>query len=227
MSEGTKRCARCGLDLPVASFHRDPRYKSGLASYCKSCKTAYKREWDKANPDRLRESRQKQRARDPKAFDARGHAWRARNRDKVNAWQRAWRERHPDYQRSWLDQNPDYHKAWEAEKRPYRLRASKDPEGTAAGAKRRRARKLGSAVVPFTKDQLRARLSMFPGCWMCGADAVEVDHVKPLSKGGAHMLCNLRPICTPCNRSKGAKWPWPAANHRPAPWRSRLPASRT
>jgi 5-methylcytosine-specific restriction endonuclease McrA len=44
---------------------------------------------------------------------------------------------------------------------------------------------------------------------MCGAEAVEWDHVKPLAKGGAHILANLRPACLSCNRSKRDRWPLP------------------
>ena len=72
------------------------------------------------------------------------------------------------------------------------------------------AKRKGAPTVPFTRDELEARLSMFAGCWMCGCERAEtfhVDHVKPLSKGGWHCLSNLRPACGPCNLSKGAKWP--------------------
>ncbi|WP_422390137.1 HNH endonuclease [Arthrobacter sp. N1] len=66
-------------------------------------------------------------------------------------------------------------------------------------------------VVPFTPDQRDARFALWGGrCWMCGiADADQTDHVKPVSKGGAHCLANLRPICSPCNASKGGRWPLP------------------
>lgn len=71
------------------------------------------------------------------------------------------------------------------------------------------AKRKGAPTVPFTRDQLEARLSMFAGCWMCGAglDELHIDHVKPLSRGGWHCLSNLRPACPACNLSKGAKWP--------------------
>lgn len=46
---------------------------------------------------------------------------------------------------------------------------------------------------------------------MCGiADADQADHVKPISKGGAHCLANLRPICNFWSSSKGGRWPVPA-----------------
>lgn len=72
---------------------------------------------------------------------------------------------------------------------------------------RRRSREAVVAMVPFTPEQLGQRLSMFPGCWMCGGPADQVDHVKPVSKGGGHMLANLRPACRSCNSSKKDRWP--------------------
>lgn len=44
-------------------------------------------------------------------------------------------------------------------------------------------------------------------CWICGGPGEQIDHVKPLSKGGAHCLANLRPACFRCNNKKRAMWP--------------------
>lgn len=74
--------------------------------------------------------------------------------------------------------------------------------------KARFAQKKGARALPFTDEQLRARLSMFPGCWMCGGAKEETEHVKPLSKGGWHILANLRPACKACNLRKRDVWPW-------------------
>lgn len=49
-------------------------------------------------------------------------------------------------------------------------------------------------------------------CWMCGAPYDHVDHVKPISRGGSNLLCNLRPACARCNRSKSNKWPFAIAD---------------
>ena len=40
-------------------------------------------------------------------------------------------------------------------------------------------------------------------CVYCGADATHVDHVMPVSKGGAYELSNLRASCASCNMTKG------------------------
>lgn len=77
-------------------------------------------------------------------------------------------------------------------------------------AHRRRARLAGAQVVPFSSDQLAARVAYYGGlCWICRSAAfAELDHVKPISAGGPHMLANLRPACRSCNASKNAQWPY-------------------
>lgn len=58
-----------------------------------------------------------------------------------------------------------------------------------------------------TADQLTARIDYYAGrCWMCGAKASCIDHVKPLIAGGPNWPSNLRPACTRCNLRKHAHW---------------------
>ncbi|NUP15378.1 MAG: hypothetical protein HOZ81_04600 [Streptomyces sp.] len=44
-------------------------------------------------------------------------------------------------------------------------------------------------------------------CAYCGSQSSELqmDHVVPLSRGGAHAIGNVLPACPPCNLSKNAK----------------------
>jgi 5-methylcytosine-specific restriction endonuclease McrA len=118
-------------------------------------------------------------------------AWNAANREKVNAATKRWRSANPEKVR--------------AQQRRRVIPA----EVKAEIQRRRRARKKALTVVHFTVAQLAARLSMFAGCWMCGGPGNELDHVKPLSKGGAHMLGNIRRACRSCNAQKINKWPYP------------------
>lgn len=73
---------------------------------------------------------------------------------------------------------------------------------------RRRARKAGVGFTAFGEEQVARRVAFFGDrCWMCASpEWSHLDHVKPLAKGGAHCLANLRPACAPCNQRKGAKW---------------------
>lgn len=87
--------------------------------------------------------------------------------------------------------------------------AAANPEAVRAFQARRRAAKRITALR-FSTDQLRARIAYYGGlCWICRAAPWEhIDHVKPLSKGGPHMLANLRPACARCNSSKKDRWPF-------------------
>ncbi len=46
-------------------------------------------------------------------------------------------------------------------------------------------------------------------CYLCDGvfkfEEMELDHVKPLAKGGKHEKANCKMACARCNRSKGAK----------------------
>lgn len=42
-------------------------------------------------------------------------------------------------------------------------------------------------------------------CLSCGAELAVLDHVVPLSAGGANDRSNLQPLCVKCNRDKGVK----------------------
>ena len=132
--------------------------------------------------------------------------YRAANRDKERAYAKAyyWRNRDREHERmrKWraanLDKHAQYSRNWRAA----------NPKKERELGRRREARKRHALTIPFTIDQLAARLSMFRGCWMCGGAGDTVDHVIPLAAGGPHCLSNLRPACRSCNSSKGDRW-WP------------------
>lgn len=82
---------------------------------------------------------------------------------------------------------------------------------------RRRATKFGCAYEPIRKRDVFERDGW--RCYICGREtpkslsgtkepnAPELEHVVPLSKGGGHVLENVRCACMACNRAKGSRWP--------------------
>ena len=79
----------------------------------------------------------------------------------------------------------------------------------------RRWRKRNQAHVwPIPAEKVQARIDYFGGrCWICGGEnADQIDHVKPISKGGLHTPANMRPTHALCNMSKGATWEGVEAN---------------
>jgi 5-methylcytosine-specific restriction endonuclease McrA len=161
----------------MAGVRRHYRADEPLCDDCVRANRSVVREWEKSNPERRR-------------VQARETARRARrvNPERVRAIEKAWRERHPEA-------SSQKTKRWMAS----------HPEAARELVRRRRVRLAGAPAIPFTVEQLEARLSMFPGCWLCGDEADTVDHVIPLARGGWHCLSNLRPACGSCNSSKGAR----------------------
>ncbi|MGW3674658.1 HNH endonuclease [Streptomyces sp. NPDC005166] len=73
----------------------------------------------------------------------------------------------------------------------------------AANSARRRAREANAPHEPYSRSAIFATYG--GTCAYCGAPAEHLDHVVPISKGGADAAHNLLPACAPCNLSKGAK----------------------
>lgn len=62
----------------------------------------------------------------------------------------------------------------------------------------------GYREVGWTRQQTKARIFARDGdrCYRCGAAATTIDHVVPISQGGANDDTNRRGICTACHRVK-------------------------
>ena len=62
----------------------------------------------------------------------------------------------------------------------------------------------------YAYRQARKKLIGQP-CVMCGNAADQADHIFPLALGGTDDSYNLQPMCSVCNKRKGAK-----LNYRPS-----------
>jgi 5-methylcytosine-specific restriction endonuclease McrA len=143
------------------------------------------------NPEKYRQRSRENYYADAEAKKAYQSAYRRANPSKVNETNKAWNRAHPENVKAIRDR-------WRA--------ANLDK--WAEKERRRRAVKIGTAVMKITRSILAARWDYYGGlCWMCGKPAVEWDHVKPLARGGAHIPANLRPACRFCNASKRDHWP--------------------
>jgi len=74
-------------------------------------------------------------------------------------------------------------------------------------SKRRKAQARGQTPVAISVNALLTRFGQFGNCCAyCGcAGDMEIEHVVPISRGGAHDISNIVPACAPCNSSKRAK----------------------
>jgi 5-methylcytosine-specific restriction endonuclease McrA len=188
----------------------DARRASARARYQRNIKKnrAQDAVFREANKDRLAARRKERYATSPKtaeAFRARSRAWYAKNAavvaPKKRAAAKAWRIANPDRARE-NGRNA-------VAKRPEHYRAMRE-----ASLAKRRAREHGARVgdrAAYKRYMLWARNVAVADCRWCGKETTprhrHIDHIIPLSKGGADAVANLCIACPRCNRSKAAKLP--------------------
>lgn len=189
-----KTCPTCKRELAGWDFVQCRGRKNNLSAYCILCSRIRQAKLRESEEFRKR-TRERGRAwnrANPERLRKRGRDWYAANKERRRArglaWSDANRERHRELNREWAKANPD---------------------SVRAAWTNYYARKKAAATGPFSTEGMMARWAYYGNkCWICRAEATATDHVKPLAKGGAHMLCNLRPICQPCNSAKRDKWPF-------------------
>jgi len=129
---------------------------------------------------------------------------------KAREWDVQHREHVRERSAQYYERNADHLRAYTA------AWAKANPSACVLQTAKRRARKQAATVVPFTVEQLAAKFAYWGNrCWICGASAQAADHVKPLAKGGPHVLANIRPICKRCNSRKYTRWPYPLVRNTP------------
>lgn len=176
--EGTKCCTKCGETRTLSEFPRSGQYPDGRTRYrsdCKPCSNARQLERKRTDPALLMRVRNSQRNY--------AQRWRAENPEEARRKRRISDTRYLEQMRT---ERPEQ----------YRDRWTRDSNV-------RRARKLGAPRAPYSRSEIFARWD--GQCCYCNAPAEHLDHVNPLSRGGADAAHNLVPACAPCNLSKGAK----------------------
>lgn len=189
---GKKLCTKCNSEKSLDDFYRTSRSKDGRQAHCKECSKSYGKRYYEKNAEQLKASTRK---------------YYSENRDSRLAYSK-------EYQQANADSLREYRERYYRDNRDTIVKRACDwqrdnHQRMLANGSRRRARERAATIVAFTVDQLVQRWAYYGNrCYLCGDEATQTDHVKPLAKGGAHALCNMRPICQPCNSSKRDKWPY-------------------
>lgn len=186
-----RTCPRCGETKPANSFHRDPRTKDGLRSWCKVCRKDEHRRYYLTHSEEVK-TRTSQHKRDhPEQRRRIAHAYQQANPARGCEYSRRWRERHRE--------------VYLAKLRTY---SQAHPEKVREHARTRRLRKLGVRNGGLGPAQWATILAAWRNrCAYCGKKRpLEQEHIVPLSKGGPHTVGNVVPACRSCN---GRKWTGP------------------
>lgn len=180
-----KACSACGETKPADEFYRRG---DKLRAACKVCTNAQNREWHRRNPHKQLEYDKRFAQSKPDQAKARTRRWREKNPDKVRQASQN-RKRGPNRKRN-REYDREYARAWNAAN-PGKRRLTQH---------KYRARKMANKVGNVSLQEARAILNR--ACMYCGGVAEHLDHVVPISRGGAHSVGNLAPACASCNLSK-------------------------
>ncbi len=176
-----KSCNKCNVMQPVNDFHAMKANPDGRHNTCKPCRNG-------TEAARSQVRRKDPAVRDAERVSQREYARKRReaNPKGVNAYQREWRAANPGksaaYTAKWEGLNPE--------------------RQTQRNAKRRSVKR--NATIGDTPDYASI-YAAHDDCYLCGktlTNPVHMDHVVPLSRGGAHVTSNLLPTHARCNLRK-------------------------
>ena len=92
----TKTCNQCNEMKPLSEFHRNHRMSDGHVNQCKVCRRPQSAQWNRDNPDRMKEARERWNAKNPKRRRQQQVLWREQNREKDNAVKTTWKTNNPE-----------------------------------------------------------------------------------------------------------------------------------
>lgn len=189
----TKRCTQCHQVKPLSEFRTDKRASDGRRSECAECTREYKREWRRRNIEKVH---------------AYHRQWYKENKEKAQHHKEKWRLKNPNYDteqsRQWRIAHP---KQYKKTRHAYFERTR---EAHRQRERAYRARKQDATVEDVTaRGWLEIVQAYDSRCVYCGevCDSPSMDHVIPISQGGAHSYDNILPACLDCNRKKAARTP--------------------
>lgn len=178
-----KQCSKCKLDKPLSLYKKHPLGKNGLDPKCFDCHKEYRQ----ANKQ---------------AIAARDKAYNSANKSKIKEQRKNYRIANRDviaikdkkYYLSNKEARAIYVRNWQRD----------NPEKVFDIQNRRRAKELENSKFTI-RTKFLIRLYNSP-CLFCGTtEAIQADHIIPVSRGGSHGEGNLQPLCKSCNNSKNNK----------------------
>lgn len=130
--------------------------------------------------------------------------YRQNNKEKIKVRKQKYNEENKEkvyaYKHNYYIENrerlsEDRHQKYLANPTYYKLKAAE-----------RRA-KLGGPIPVKEWNEKLIRLN-FQCVYCCSKENIQIDHIKPVSKGGTNHIDNLQPLCRACNARKSDKYPY-------------------
>lgn len=171
-----KTCSKCGETKEFTEFNKRSSSKDGYHGSCKVCRAKVnKARYDSASPEKVEERKHKKR----------------------------------EYNKNASDEVKERKRLYD--KRYFASEAGKVT--TAKSVHKRRAQKISTQDGTATSQALEElKSTQNHQCCHCSCSLdfsakgqVHLDHLIPLSKGGAHTISNVAWSCAHCNLTKSAK----------------------
>lgn len=221
-----KQCSRCKRWRPLDDFVKGQSFSDGLNPWCKDCRKEYHKEYGRdyraKNSERISErlkryyEENRERVGEKKRLRRESEEVRQGERERSRRNYLEHKEEYRERTYKWRHENPEKERE---HKRVYRERHKEGikkyrscfrrehPEKDLAYGARRRM--LIGAKMDNEIDIKRIYKRDRDICYLCGKKVKKserhLDHVIPLSRGGAHSEENLRVTHGRCNLIKGAK----------------------
>jgi len=203
-----KYCSYCDTYKPAVEFYKQKSSPDGLQYRCKDCSVLARKKWAEDNNKSIRRYRDDDYRKHADGYKERAHRWRKENHEKKKLVDKIWRtnnkEKKAAIDKKWRENNRDK----EEHNRKSREYAKAHPDKSRENVRRRRAIKCKAPGRGVTASQEKDIIAQHSGiCVYCGkkANKIELDHIVPLARGGAHDIDNIALSCDTCNRKKGAK----------------------
>ncbi len=202
-----KTCIKCGKSLSEDNFYKNKRQKDGLMNNCKPCQIQYNVIWRAANPEKKRKHDAKGRVVHREKRLAHSKKYYAIHRREILENRAKYRVEHGEEMRKRSVENHIRHRAKRL-KYNAKYRLTHQAEHLQYALKRRYKEKLnkGKSYCDWAR-KLRSKKTFV--CYWCGqrkpVRLLHIDHIVPISKGGADCISNVVPSCAYCNLSKKAK----------------------
>lgn len=211
----TKVCKKCQRELPLESYHKCSRSKSGRQSSCKSCKAKYHQKRYANNKEHINKVNKKWRDKNKEYFSK----WKEENKEYYSAYKKSYhkkhRERNLEYFRNWRKENHEYlleydRKRYKQNKKEHLRRSRRyqleNKDKIKAYNQKRRNTKRNLPATLTSEQWVTIKRTFNYGCAYCGRkDPLSQEHFIPLNSGGEYTHDNIIPACKSCNSSKQDK----------------------
>lgn len=216
VSNATKTCTQCGAEKSLGEFYALKAGALGKTARCKQCIRAAQQGF-RSTPEGKAWNREQNRKSYAKHRDKRiaeMREYQAKNREALRRQNKEYRRRadvkarksaydiarYRDLKSSGYWDVPEVREAKRAAVRRHSATA-KAKARQANSSSRNKGRELGRMGYAVTDGEVLAIMQR--PCEVCHAtELIELDHIIPFARGGAHKVGNLQALCRPCNRAK-------------------------